>query len=338
MKRIIDVNINRAAEAARILEELARFYLDNRELSEKLKNIRHIICKSYDSNYDLLLKSRDTVNDIGIEIENPTKRINLISVFKANIKRLEQALRVLAEYSSDKFSVFENLRYESYTIEKIMWEKLSMKINKIRLIDKKLYLVTNSDSFNSDGEFLDAAAAALKGGVDILQLREKHSDAKRIIELGKRLRELCSIYNALFIINDRIDIAQIVQADGVHMGQDDIDVHLAREIVGENFIIGVSTHAPEQAQKARNDGADYIGVGPIFSTPTKQGVTPVGFEYLNWVGKNIDIPYFAIGGIDISNCDEVIKNGAKRIAVVRAIMNAVSPEIAAEEFARKLNK
>lgn len=338
MKRIIDVNINRASEAARILEEIARFYLEDKELSENLKKIRHTICQSYDSSYDFLIKSRDTIHDVGVKIENPTKRIDLSSIFKANIKRLEQALRVLAEYSPDYFSVFENLRYESYTIEQIMWEKLSMKINKIRLMDKKLYLVTNSDSFGSDDEFLDAAASALKGGVDILQLREKHSDAKRIIKLGKRLRELCSMYNTLFIVNDRIDIAQIVHADGVHLGQDDIDIQYAREVSGENFIIGISTHAPEQAQKAQNDGADYIGVGPIFSTPTKQGVTPVGFEYLNWVSQNIDIPYFAIGGIDIANVDEVIKNGTERIAVVRAIMNAASPELAAKEFIQKLNK
>ena len=122
------------------------------------------------------------------------------------------------------------------------------------------------------------------------------------------------------------------------MGQDDIDIKLAREITGENTIIGISTHAPEQAIKAQNDGADYIGVGPIFTTPTKQGVKAVGFEYLNWVSKNINIPYFAIGGIDINNCKEVIQNGAKRIAAVRAIMNSDSPENSAKEFIKILNK
>ncbi|MCD7878310.1 MAG: thiamine phosphate synthase, partial [Candidatus Gastranaerophilales bacterium] len=172
----------------------------------------------------------------------------------------------------------------------------------------------------------------LKGGVQIVQLREKNIEACKIIELGKRIRELCSIYNALFIVNDRIDIAQIVHADGVHLGQEDIDIKSAREIAGENMIIGISTHCREQAIKAKESGADYIGAGPIFATPTKQNTQPVGFEYLNWVSKNIDIPYFAIGGIDLNNCQEVINQGAKRIAVVRAIMNADSPELNANKF------
>ena len=276
MKRIIDVNVNRVSEALRVIEEISRFFLDDKILSEQLKNMRHKICSVYDSYYDSLLNSRDTVNDVGTTILNPTEKIDITDIFKANIKRIQQSLRALSEYSSVlnvNCSLFEQLRYEAY---------------------RKLYLVTNSDSFTSDEDFLNAAASALKGGVQILQLREKHSEAKRIIELGKRLRELCSIYNALFIINDRIDIAQIVHADGVHLGQDDIDIKLAREITGENTIIGISTHAPEQAIKAQNDGADYIGVGPIFTTPTKQGVKAVGLEYLNWVSKNINIPYFAI--------------------------------------------
>lgn len=341
MKRIIDVNVNRVTEALRVIEEIARFYLNDKSLTEQLKIMRHKICTTYDANYNSLLKSRDTINDTGVDINNPTKRFDLVNVFKANIKRMEQSLRTLAEYSPSiniDCTLFEQLRYETYTIEKVMWEKLSMQINKLRLLDKKLYLVTNSDSFKDDNEFLDATASALKGGVQIIQLREKHSDAKRIIELGKRIRELCSIYNALFIVNDRIDIAQIVNADGVHLGQDDVDIKHAREILNENMIIGISTHAPNQAQKAQDDGADYIGVGPIFSTPTKQGVQAVGFKYLNWVSKNIEIPYFAIGGIDLTNCDEVLKNGANRVAVVRAIMNSTIPEVSAKEFIKKLNK
>ncbi len=341
MKRIIDANINRASEAARVLEEIARFYIEDKIIAENLKNIRHKICLSMDDKYGFLLKSRDTVNDIGTEIKNPTKRSDIASVFKANIKRLQQSLRTLAEYSqfvNIDCLVFEKLRYETYTTEKIMWEKISMKINKIRLKGKKLYLVTNSDSFKTNDEFLNSVASALDGGVQIIQLREKNSDAKRIIELGKKIRELCSIYNALLIINDRIDIAQIVHADGVHLGQDDIDIKSAREILGENMIIGISTHAPEQAKKAAEEGADYIGVGPIYTTPTKQGVKAVGLEYLKWVSENITIPYFAIGGINLLNCSDVISSGANRIAVVRAIMNSESPKDSAKKFLEKINK
>lgn len=341
MKRIIDANLNRAVEASRILEEIARFYLDDGELSEQFKKIRHEICQESDNDYYSLLKARDSQNDVGAEIKNPTERKSLENIFKANIKRLQQALRVLSEYSFEgklDGSIFESVRYLSYTLEKQMWEKLCMKLNRLRLQGKKLYLVTNSDKFNNDDDFLNAVASALKGGVQLVQLREKSASASRIIELGKKIRELCSIYGALFIINDRIDIAQILEADGVHLGQDDIEIQHAREILGTNFIIGISTHKPEQALKAQEQGADYIGVGPVFETPTKQGRKAVGLDYIKWASENINIPFFAIGGIDLVNVDEVTASGAKRVAVVRAIINSVSPEESAKLFLNKLNK
>lgn len=332
MKRIIDANINRSTEALRVLEEITRFHLNDKDLSEKLKNLRHEICKESDKVYEALLNSRNILEDVGVEIENITPKKGIESVFKANIKRLQQALRVLAEYSQNN-AVYEKSRYESYTLEKEIWEKMKMhKLNKFRLKDKKLYLVTNSDSFDSEDAFLDAVASALKGGVDLVQLREKNSSAKRIIELGKKVRALCSHYNALFIINDRIDIAKIVDADGVHLGQDDADVEAAREILGENTIVGISTHQPAQALKAVQDGADYIGVGPVFTTPTKPGRASVGLEYVKWSSENIEIPFYAIGGIDDENIEQVLKSGASRVAVVRAIINSVSPQKAAEEF------
>ncbi len=341
IQRIIDANLNRAAEAARVLEEIARFLIDNKELSEKLKNIRHKINSIQEENYENYLSARDTEHDIGIEIKNNTKRINIENIFKANIKRLQEASRTISEYSIENSSIkdiFEKLRYESYTLEKIMWTKLKEKYNQIKLNQKNLYLVTNSDSFKSDDDFLDAVASALQGGVDILQLREKTKPASEILALGKKIKQLCLQYDTTFIVNDRVDIAYVLEADGVHLGQNDLDVKSARNILGDNFIIGVSTHAPNQALKAVEDGADYIGVGPVFETPTKKGKTPVGLEYVKWVSKNINIPAFAIGGINLQNTNEIINAGLKRIAVVRAIMNAESPQKTAEAFLNKLKE
>ena len=338
MKRIIDANLNRATEATRVLEEISRFLLEDRNLSEKLKNIRHKINHEQEKGYEKYLQARDTENDVGIDVKNLSERINIENIFKANIKRLQQALRTLAEYSlADKQNtvLFEKLRYESYTVEKIMWDKLKEKYNQIKLADKKLYLVTNSDEFDSEDKFLDAIASALEGGVDILQLREKTMPANKILELGKKIKQLCLQYDVTFIVNDRIDIAALLEADGVHLGQDDLDVQSARDILGANAIVGVSTHAPEQALKAVADGADYIGVGPVFATPTKQGRIPVGLEYVKWASENIEIPAFAIGGIDAENCQEVFDAGLKRIAVVRAIINANSPQQAAEKILNK---
>lgn len=344
LQRVIDANLNRAAEAARILEEIARFLLDDKELSEKLKNIRHKINSVQDTDYGKYLQARDTENDIGVDIKNPSERINIENIFKANIKRLQQALRTLAEYSvtsPDNVALFEKLRYNSYTLEKIMWDKLKEKYNQIKLSDKHLYLVTNSDEFKSEeapeSAFLNAIASALEGGVDILQLREKAMPANKILELGKKIKQLCLQYDATFIINDRIDIAALLEADGVHLGQDDLDVQSAREILGPNAIIGISTHEPKQALKAVEDGADYIGVGPVFATPTKQGRIPVGLDYVKWVSENIDLPAFAIGGIDAENVNQVLAAGAKRIAAVRAIINAQSPKIAAEKLKKQLH-
>lgn len=318
MKRIIDANLNRAAEGLRVIEEIARFILSDTELSARLKTIRHELQKFFDVEYDNLLDSRDTLNDVGCNIINPDKKESLDSIFKANFKRVEEAFRVLNQYAS----LDDSYRYRIYTIEKEMRSKLKLDYKKIFLNDKKLYLVTNSDNFESDEIFLDKVALSIKSGVDIVQLREKNTTSKRFIYLAQRIRELTSHFGAAFIVNDRVDIAKISNADGVHLGQDDIPVAYAREILGDNAIIGVSTHCPEHAKKAITDGADYIGVGPVFKTPTKPSKDPVGLEYVKWAADNVNIPFFAIGSIDTANIKEVVQAGAKRVAVIRAIMYA----------------
>lgn len=318
MKRIIDANLNRATEGLRVIEEIARFILSDAELSARLKTIRHELQKFFDVEYDNLLDSRDTLNDVGCNIINPDKKESLDSIFKANFKRVEEAFRVLNQYAS----LDDSYRYRIYTIEKEMRSKLKLDYKKIFLNDKKLYLVTNSDNFESDEIFLDKVALSIKSGVDIVQLREKNTTSKRFIYLAQRIRELTSHFSAAFIVNDRVDIAKISNADGVHLGQDDIPVSYAREILGDNAIIGVSTHCPEHAKKAITDGADYIGVGPVFKTPTKPSKDPVGLEYVKWAADNVNIPFFAIGSIDTANIKEVVEAGAKRVAVIRAIMYA----------------
>lgn len=334
MQRIIDANFNRSSEGARVLEEIARFILEDESLSESFKSIRHSINKISDKYYGENLASRDSENDIGINISNPDSRQGVDTIFKANIKRLEESLRVLAEYTGK--AEFEKIRYKVYTLEKVMYTKLLEKFSKLRLKDTKLYLVTNSDKFETEDAFLNAVASALQGGVDIVQLREKTRNAAETLALAKKVKLLCDEFNAVFIVNDRVDIAYLSGADGVHLGQDDIDVESARKILGDNAIIGVSTHAPEQAKKAEADGADYIGAGPVFTTPTKPGRASVGLEYIKWVSENIKIPAFAIGGIDFSNVDSVLQTGIGRIAVVRAIINSANPKKSAEDLKSRI--
>ena len=338
MKRIIDVNLNRTAEGLRILEEISRFILNNQELSTFLKDMRHKICQIQEMDYQNLLTARDSLNDVGTKVQNPDCRVNLETVFKANVKRVQQSLRVLEEYDTNNSSVYEKMRYQIYDFEKKMWGVLKLDLKKYMLKNRNLYLVTNSDGFESDDKFLDAVAAALSGGVDIIQLREKKSDARRIIQLGHKIRQLTSLYNALFIINDRVDIAKIVKADGVNLGQDDVEIGYARDILGDDKIVGISTHEPKQAIEACKSGANYIGVGPVFETPTKPGRKSVGLRYVKWASENVvDIPFYAIGGINQENVCQVVENGAKNIEVVRAIINANSPKNAALEFKKILN-
>ncbi len=337
-KRITDANFNRSCEAARILEEIARFILDDKELSETLKNIRHKLNKLQDNDYDAYLQARDTQNDVGTDIKNITKRTDIYSIFKANIKRLQQALRALAEYSDNNTDTIEKIRYNSYTLEKIMWSKLKEQINKIKIADKKLYLITNIDKFKCENDYLDAIAAALSGGVDIVQLREKNLSTKKLIELGKKVKQLCLQYDATFIVNDRADIALALDADGVHLGQDDMDIKTAREILGDNAIIGISTQNEEHAKCAIENGADYLGIGPVFDTPTKTDCPKIREEYLKWVSENVKIPAFAIGGIDLETIKSIKQFGIKKAAVVRAILYAKDPKQAAQDFLEVINE
>ena len=185
-----------------------------------------------------------------------------------------------------------------------------------------VYAITDSKS-GKNKEFLEYCEDLLKGGAKIIQYREKKRDLKLLLEEAKALSELTLKYNATFIVNDYLDIALLSEADGIHIGQDDLPIKDVRKILGENKIIGISTHNPQEAQQAIIDGADYIGVGPIFYTETKEDVcAPVTLEYLDFVNKNIKLPYVAIGGIKENNIDKVLAMGAKSICLVSELVGA----------------
>jgi thiamine-phosphate pyrophosphorylase len=159
------------------------------------------------------------------------------------------------------------------------------------------------------------AEDALRGGADIIQLRDKSSEDTSLLESAKAIKDIAKKYRRLFIVNDRADIAAAAGADGVHLGQGDLPIGEARKVLGRK-IIGISTHSLKQARKAERDGADYVGIGPIFKTKTKKGLSPIGSSILRSVSRAIDIPFFAIGGISCNNITDVKKTGTGRIAVV----------------------
>jgi thiamine-phosphate pyrophosphorylase len=194
------------------------------------------------------------------------------------------------------------------------------------LASAKLYLIVALGR-------LDAAVAALDGGVDIVQLRDKQAGDDELIEAARTLRPLCDRRGALLIVNDRPDVALACGADGVHVGQDDEALDAVRARVGPDLLIGISTHTPDQIEAAEASPADYLGVGPIFATPTKPGVEPVGLGLISAATKLTSKPFFAIGGIDAQRAPSVIDAGATRLAVVRAICDAEKPAAAARQLA-----
>ena len=185
-----------------------------------------------------------------------------------------------------------------------------------RLSDARLYLVCDE----RPDAFLDAA---LKGGVDIVQLRIKSGSEEEILAAAARFKRVCADHGALFLLNDSPELALGVDADGVHLGQEDTPVARAREVVGAERLVGLSTHTAEQVVAA--DGADYIGVGPVHETPTKPGRPAVGLELVRFAARAARVPFFAIGGIGIDNVGRVRDAGASRVAVVRALTDASDP-------------
>lgn len=216
-----------------------------------------------------------------------------------------------------------------------MWDKLKEQFNLLKLEKKKLCLITNSDKFLSKDEFLDALASALQGGVEIVLFREKIIPDSVKVELGHKIRILCDEYGATFIVNDRADIAHIVEADGVHLGEDDISVADAREILGQNSIIGKSCKNPDEIIEAVNEGVDYAIFGPLYTIPSKINDS-IDMTDVRWVKNNIDIPVFISGEINPGNINEIVQAGVNKIAITDAIMYSRIPEKSAREFLKHL--
>jgi thiamine-phosphate pyrophosphorylase len=190
----------------------------------------------------------------------------------------------------------------------------------MRLHDARLYYICGIDRMST-------VAPALRGGADVFQLRDKHAGDDELLRAAETARRLCDEHDALFVVNDRPDLAVAAGADGVHLGQDDMAIADARAVVGPDLLIGRSTHTPGDIDGAA--GADYIGVGPVHATPTKLGRPAVGLELVRYAAAHASVPFFAIGGIDPANLAGVVAAGATRAAVVRAISEAAEPEAAA---------
>ncbi len=330
--RILDANLDRAREGLRIIEEWCRFGLNNAQLAAECKQMRQEVAHWHTAP---LKAARDTPGDTGTELTHAREeqRDSITSVLEANFCRVQEAMRVLEEYGklhhSNMGKTFKQMRYRIYTLESDLMGYQRHQL----LLRSHLYLVTSPSE-----KLLETVEAALKGGLTLVQYRDKNADDTVRLEKARQLQQLCHSYGALFIINDRVDLALAVDADGVHLGQQDMPIAIARQLLGPQRLIGRSTTNQEEMQGAIAEGADYIGVGPVYETPTKAGKAAAGLEYVAYAAKNAPMPWFAIGGIDANNINEVIDGGASRVAVVRAIMEAEQPTLVTQYFLSQLHR
>ncbi|MGE5194255.1 MAG: thiamine phosphate synthase [Deltaproteobacteria bacterium] len=336
--RILDAAANRAREGLRVVEDYVRFTLDDRHLTSLLKNWRHALAAALSTiAAHGLVSSRDTTRDVGTSVKTRREglRETLLDVVTANFKRVQEAVRTLEEFgkvfSPELGRRLEELRYELYTLEKAVFLTHS---SRERLEGRELYVLVSSELCpHGSGPVI---AAALAGGAGIIQVREKNMSDRELVTYGRFVREWTARAGALFIMNDRPDLAVLTDADGVHVGQEELPVREARRIVGPTRLVGVSTHTIEQARQAVLDGADYIGVGPVFSSTTKSFAHLAGLEFVRQVADEITLPAYAIGGINLDNIDDVLAAGARRITVSSAICSAPDPADAARRLLGKV--
>lgn len=344
MLRLIDANVDRLGEGLRVLGEVARFLLDDAVLSRRLQALRRQVVKDIATLECDLLSARRALEDVGLLTRSPVtpKHKDLCALVTANSRRVQESLRVLEEFSrlpdsplAGRADDFESLRFEVYDLERQLIGKIQRRDRAGRL--KGLYLVLDIAALEGR-DAMDVATAAIRGGVTTIQLRDKERGKAKILALAKKLKDLCSSKGVLFIINDHLDIAMLVRADGLHLGQDDLPLAEARRILPIDMLLGCSTHGVAEAVRARANGADYVALGSIFPTTSKEKYKLVGVETLRRTRTKISLPIVAIGGIKQTNIKEVMEAGADGVAVISAILGAADVEKATRKLVARMKR
>jgi thiamine-phosphate pyrophosphorylase len=336
--RIIDAAANRAGEGLRVIEDYLRFALDDAHLTLLAKAIRHDLTSALDfiapANRHA---ARETQADVGTVLSLPAEQVRRGpgDVVAASFKRVEQSLRSLEEFvktlAPKPAAVLKELRYRVYTLERaVQITRTSLE----RLAEARLCVLI--DAGPSAEALRRLVESLLSVGVPMIQLRDKQLNDRQLLARARLTREMTRAGAALFIMNDRPDLAVLSGADGVHLGQGDVSVKDARRILGPDGLVGVSTHSLDQARQAVLDGANYIGVGPTFPSGTKSFSEFTGPELLRAVSAEIRLPAIAIGGITAENLSQVLAAGFTRAAVQGAVAGASNPAAAAAALLKAL--
>jgi thiamine-phosphate pyrophosphorylase len=340
LARIFDAAANRAREAARVLEDYARFALNEFALAERLKQLRHDLTETCHWLPEAArIAARDSQGDVGarVEVESERQRPGALAVVAANAKRLQEALRSLEEFSKLHAAAhserFKRLRYLAYTVEKSL---LTVLESRRRLERIQLCLLVSVREAAASLEWTISEAVA--GGVDMVQLREKGLADREWLARARRAAKAARAAGAVFVVNDRADLAYLVDADGVHVGQTDLPVAEARRLIGPERLVGVSTHSPAELDAALEAGADYVGVGPVYASSTKSFSQLAGLEFVRAAAERTGLPAFAIGGITPANIQEIVRAGLRRVAVGQALTAADNPRHIAQQLKAALTK
>lgn len=331
--RLIDANGNRAAEGLRVLEDVARFLLDDAHLGELAKTHRHAVRAAIPST---AIAARDTAGDVGTTItaSDEMRRARLVDLVRANAARVQEALRTCEEAlklagQSASAAALEAARYAVYRLETGLLARLPA----WRLYQVRLYALVDT-SLTDDP--VRVAGAVARGGAGAVQLRAKGLDQRAYHELAQRVQDATRANGALFVVNDHVAVARAIGADGVHVGQGDLALADTRTVVGPGCAIGLSTHTPEQVLAGLDAGADYLGLGPMFATSTKPHEPERGPALLDAVRERLRSPQgrpsYAIGGLDRERITTLRSRLPHGVAVAGALCRAPDPERAAAEL------
>ncbi len=336
MLRLIDANLNRAREGLRVLEDVARFTLEDGELAGALRTLRHRLGASAGGVTQAGLEARRAETDVGAAGRlGHTQRATTEELVLANARRAQEALRVLEETVALAPGIdlppayMAEARFALYDLERRLIAGVTRGPQRARL--RGLYVLLDVALLGPRP--LEAVTeAVLAAGARVLQLRDKTSSKGLMLERARSMVALCRAAGAVSIVNDHVDVALAAGADGVHLGPHDLPAREARRLLETRQLLGVSTNDPEEAERARAAGADYVAVGCLFATTTKRDTRPATLATLAAVRAAVDLPIAGIGGVNAERLPSVVAAGAEMVAVSSAVLRSADPTAAARRL------
>ncbi len=342
----MDANANRAREGIRTAEDFARFELQDFRWAKLLRGLRHQVTAMLGACCDVkeLKAARrvqadcgraDTAGEFRVDAQ-PGELLGEVAI--RGLKRAQEAVRVLEEYTRagapEAAQAFSRIRFELYEAEQ--WMEAGTE--RVRILQAaRLYVLVAQEQCRLGLEA--TVAGAIKGGAGIIQLREKGLDDRRLVERARNMQKICAKNEAILIVNDRPDIALLAGAAGVHLGQDDLSPSDVRKMAGEQLLIGRSTHGVDEVKRAVEEGVDYIAIGAMYESRTKENTISAGLKLAEQVAEMaLEVPIFAIGGIKKDNIEDLKRVGVRRIAVSSAITSEADPLESARALREELLK